>query len=169
VYRHALAALSVMLFSAASHAVPAGTEKEILERIKPVGELCVEGQGCAGKLETAVEATPPEPATAEPGALPEADTSPEPTTVADAAPPSGRSGEEVYSRYCFACHAAGVAGAPLFGDAAQWEPRIAKGMDALLQSSINGVPPLMPPKGTCMDCTEAELGAAVEYMVEAAE
>lgn len=157
-YRHVLAVLSVMLLSASSHAVPAGTEKEILERIKPVGELCVEGQGCAGKLDVEAEAP-----------APEASTSAEPATVADATPSAGRSGEDVYSRYCFACHAAGVAGAPLFGDAAQWEPRIAKGMDALVQSSIDGIPPLMPPKGTCMDCTEAELGAAVEYMVEAAE
>ena len=159
--RYLLAALVVVL-PIAVHAVPTGTDEEILERITRVGELCVQGQNCAGKIEpTSAGATPVTEPASDTGATPV-------DRVAQTLAASGRSGEEVYSRHCFACHATAVAGAPLFGDAAQWEPRIAKGNDALLKSSIDGIPPLMPQKGTCMDCSEDELMAAVTYMVEAA-
>ena len=73
------------------------------------------------------------------------------------------SGEAVYNQFCFACHATGVGGAPLFADAEAWEPRIAKGMDALMASTLNGVG-AMPPKGTCMNCSDDELRAAVGHM-----
>lgn len=75
-------------------------------------------------------------------------------------------GEQVYTRFCFSCHAAGIAGAPRVGDAAAWAPRIAKGRDVLLRSSIEGVPPGMPPKGLCSQCSEEELAAALDYMIE---
>jgi cytochrome c5 len=75
-------------------------------------------------------------------------------------------GETTYQRFCFSCHAAGVAGAPRTGDAAAWAPRIAKGEDALLASTVNGLPPGMPPKGLCAQCSEADLLDAVRYMVE---
>ncbi len=81
-----------------------------------------------------------------------------------------RSGEEVYNTKCMVCHMNGVAGAPKLGDKANWAPRIAKGIDDLADTSVKGgaakgLNPGMPPKGTCMDCTDAELKAAVEYMV----
>ena len=79
---------------------------------------------------------------------------------------SGHPGEQTYNRYCFSCHATGIASAPRTGDAEAWTPRIAKGMDALLQSTIEGVPPGMPPYGLCSSCTEEELAAAIDYMVE---
>ncbi|MCZ6870001.1 MAG: c-type cytochrome [Gammaproteobacteria bacterium] len=153
-----LCAILVLLFAPmAALAIPAGTEEEILERIEPVGELCLQGRNCAGMLgdRAGTDAT----VTAEQPEVPS-------DAVADTAP--GRSGQEVYARSCFACHDAAIAGAPLFGDATQWEPRIAKGIDVLLQSSIVGIPPLMPPRGACMDCSDEELRAAVEYMVDAA-
>jgi len=75
------------------------------------------------------------------------------------------SGEEIYKTKCQVCHAAGVAGAPKFGDKAAWAPRIAQGMDTLVQHSITGLN-AMPPKGTCMDCTDEQMKAAVEYMVD---
>jgi len=79
-------------------------------------------------------------------------------------------GEAVYKKACFACHAAGVAGAPKFGDKALWAPRIAKGMDALYASALNGVPgTAMTPRGTCAACTDDELKAAVDHMVKAAQ
>ena len=59
----------------------------------------------------------------------------------------------------------GAAGAPKLGDKAAWEPRLAKGMDALYQSGIVGMPPAMPAKGLCMDCTDDEIRAIVDYMV----
>jgi cytochrome c5 len=88
--------------------------------------------------------------------------------IAVAGTASAREGKEIYDTKCFACHAAGVAGAPKFGDKEMWAPRIEKGMDALMETVHNGLN-AMPPKGTCMDCTEEELSAAVQYMVDAAK
>ena len=74
-------------------------------------------------------------------------------------------GQKIYQKTCQACHLVGVAGAPKLGDKAAWAPRIAKGNDALLSSVKNGLN-AMPPKGTCMSCSEDELRAAIVYMVE---
>ena len=74
------------------------------------------------------------------------------------------SGEEVYNQFCFACHATGVSDAPLLGNAEQWGPRVDKGMDALMQSTLNGLN-AMPAKGTCATCSDEELQAAVEHML----
>lgn len=79
-----------------------------------------------------------------------------------------RSGEEVYNTKCSVCHAAGIANAPKFGDAAAWAPRAEKGVDALLATAISGIN-AMPPKGTCMDCSDAELKSAIEYMLDHAK
>lgn len=75
-------------------------------------------------------------------------------------------GEQVYNRYCFSCHAAGIAGAPRVGDAGSWAQRVGKGREALLQATITGIPPGMPPRGLCSDCSDAELAAAIDYMIE---
>ncbi len=75
-----------------------------------------------------------------------------------------RTGEELYSTKCFVCHAAGVAGAPKLGDKEAWGPRMAAGTEALLASAKSGKN-AMPPMGTCMDCTDAELTGAIEYML----
>jgi len=84
--------------------------------------------------------------------------------AASAAVASGPlSGEEVYGQFCFACHATGASGAPMYEDADAWAPRIDKGMEALMSSTLNGIG-VMPAKGTCMNCSEEELQAAVEYM-----
>ena len=86
--------------------------------------------------------------------------------VAGAGPSSGpMSGQQVYDQYCFACHSTGVGGAPKFGDTAAWAEREAKGMDILMQSTLNGLN-TMPPKGTCMGCSDEELGEAVDYMLD---
>ncbi|WP_293268277.1 c-type cytochrome [Neptunomonas sp.] len=76
-----------------------------------------------------------------------------------------RTGEEVYKTKCFVCHDFGVAGAPKAGDTAAWASRVAKGADALLVTAKSGIA-AMPPKGTCMDCTDAELTAAIEHMTK---
>ena len=73
-------------------------------------------------------------------------------------------GQSTYTKTCSICHAAGVAGAPKFGDKAAWAPRIVNGVDALAASVKSGKG-AMPPKGTCMDCSDADLKAAVEYMI----
>ena len=87
-----------------------------------------------------------------------------PLAAADAPP-----GKKVYESACMACHMTGVANAPKLGDQAAWAPRVAKGMDALLQSAIHGVAgTAMPPRGTCATCSDADLKAAVEFMVSQA-
>ena len=73
-------------------------------------------------------------------------------------------GQAVYQKSCQSCHAAGVANAPKLGDKEAWAPRIALGMDALVASAIKGKN-AMPPKGACMNCSDDDLKAAIEYMV----
>ena len=84
-----------------------------------------------------------------------------------AGPTAVRSGEEVYNQFCFACHATGVGGAPKVGDTAEWEPRIAKGMDALWTTMQNGLN-AMPAKGTCVNCSDDELRDSMNYLVDSA-
>lgn len=92
------------------------------------------------------------------------------TEVAQATQQSPRTGEEVYQAFCSTCHKIGVANAPVFADKAAWAPRIAKGIETLYQSSMNGVAgTAMTPKGSCMNCSEDELKAAVDYMVQNAQ
>jgi cytochrome c5 len=77
-------------------------------------------------------------------------------------------GEGVFKAACIACHGAGIAGAPKFGDKAAWAPRIAKGMDTLHQHSIKGFQGqagVMPPKGGRMDISDELIQKAVDYMV----
>lgn len=85
-----------------------------------------------------------------------------PAAVEVAAGP--RAGDAVYNGACMACHATGAAGAPKVGDKAAWAPRISQGMATLVKHSIEGFN-AMPPKGMCMDCSDDEIKAAVEYMV----
>ena len=87
--------------------------------------------------------------------------------VAKSVEPPPPPGEVTYNRFCFSCHAAGIAGAPKTGLAEAWEARLAKGRAALLQSTIVGIAPGMPPKGLCAQCTEDELAAAIDYMLPA--
>lgn len=91
-------------------------------------------------------------------------TAPAPATAGAATAASDAPGAATYNRLCQACHATGAAGAPVLGNQEAWAPRIAQGMDALLQTVINGKG-AMPPRGTCGDCSEDDLRAAIEYMV----
>lgn len=76
-------------------------------------------------------------------------------------------GKAIYDKACIACHLSGAAGAPKLGDKAAWAPRIELGMDALYDIAMNGKPgTAMLPKGTCAACSEDDLKAAVDYMVE---
>ena len=76
--------------------------------------------------------------------------------------------EATYMRTCFACHSTGLGGAPKVGpgNKADWDARIAaKGMDGMLQSVINGLN-TMTPKGLCFECSDEDLRALMDYMVE---
>jgi cytochrome c5 len=78
------------------------------------------------------------------------------------------SGESTYKTACFACHATGAAGAPKLGDKAAWKDRIAKGMDTLHKHALKGFTGkkgVMPPKGGRADLKDADVKAAVDYMV----
>ncbi len=74
-------------------------------------------------------------------------------------------GESLYKMACAACHVAGVAGAPKFGDKAAWAPRVGAGVDALTASVIKGKG-AMPPKGGSA-ASDAEIKASVQYMLDA--
>ncbi|MFO7552587.1 MAG: c-type cytochrome [Haliea sp.] len=110
---------------------------DIEARIKPVGEVCLHGDAsCGGAAVAGAEA-------------------------------AARSGKEVYDAACMACHMTGAGGAPVTGDVVAWAERIAKGMDVLHESGVKGVPGTgMIAKGGCMNCSDEEVIAAVDYMVE---
>ena len=117
-----------------------GTGSSVAERIKPVGQVDVAA----------------------------AETQREPVKIAVAASPPGRDGQQVYQATCVACHDAGIAGAPKLGDKGQWAKRIAKGLDTLYASAVNGVQGsagAMPAKGGNPALSNAEVKAAVDYMV----
>lgn len=112
----------------------------VAERIKPVGQVVV-GSG---------------------------ETQREPAKVAAAAPPPSRDGQQVYQASCVACHGPGIAGAPKLGDKGQWAKRIAKGLDTLYAGAVNGIQGgagVMPAKGGNPALSNAEVKAAVDYMV----
>ena len=91
--------------------------------------------------------------------------------AAVAQPPAGSAGtelapadgEKIYQSVCMACHAAGVAGAPVAGSDAMAERLAAKGADGLFQSAINGLN-VMPPRGGRPDLTDEDIRAAIEFM-----
>ncbi len=91
-------------------------------------------------------------------------------TAAPAAADSSDPGKATYDKVCFACHAQGIAGAPKFADVAAWETRIAQGRDTLVSHAIvgyTGQAGMMPARGGNPTLTDAEVGAAVDYMVAA--
>ena len=80
-------------------------------------------------------------------------------------------GEALYKQACIACHAAGVAGSPKFGDKAAWAPRVAEGLDTLYQHAINGYQGkngVMPPKGGS-GASDDDVKAAVRYITDASK
>jgi cytochrome c5 len=77
-----------------------------------------------------------------------------------------KAGQDVFKAQCTTCHTPGAAGAPKFGDAAAWGPRIQKGFDALVQSALHGRG-AMPPQGGG-DFDDVEVARAVAYMADAA-
>ncbi|WJW75419.1 c-type cytochrome [Thiohalobacter sp. IOR34] len=142
------AALLLLVMSTAGQAADEMMQQAIEDNIRPVGTVKVAGESSAAESTAAA--------------------APAPAAAAEAAPAAAggaaADGKQIVTQSCFACHGTGAAGAPKIGDKAAWAPRIAQGMDTLLQNAITGLR-AMPPKGTCMTCSEAELKAAIEYMV----
>ena len=79
----------------------------------------------------------------------------------------GFDAKATYMASCFACHSTGAAGAPKVesGNSAAWTSRLEKGMDTVVQNAIVGINN-MPPKGLCFTCTDADITALVQYMIE---
>lgn len=115
--------------------------QDIEANLKPFGKLCLIGEDCG-----TVDAY-------DPNRMPRG---------------TGLSGKGVYDKYCFACHEEGVAEAPLVG-ADTWDPRVAQGYDVLLKHTKEGFGEEMPPMGTCLDCTDSELEAAIRYLITGEE
>jgi cytochrome c5 len=81
------------------------------------------------------------------------------------APRVYKTGEQVFKAVCSACHAAGTAGAPKFGDASAWAPRISEGYDTLLHNALNGKGAMPARGGTSPDdYSDFEIARAVVYM-----
>ena len=107
------------------------------------------------------------PAAAPAPAVTAAAAAPAPAPAA-AAPAAASDGKKIYETTCVACHGAGLAGAPKFGDKAAWAPRIKTGMPTLYQTAIAGKG-AMPPKGGNLSLSDADVKAAVDYMVGASK
>jgi len=76
-----------------------------------------------------------------------------------------KTGEEVFKAQCSACHTSGAAGAPKFGDATAWAPRVKTGYEALLTSAVKGKGAMGAQGGG--DLETLEIGRAVVYMANA--
>lgn len=92
-----------------------------------------------------------------------------PTQVAQAVTPSAPAatadaGKKIYDSACMACHSTGAAGAPKTGDKAEWAKRLQKGADTLNANAIKGIG-AMPPKGGAASASDADIKAAVDYML----
>ena len=91
--------------------------------------------------------------------------------MAPAAPAAPKiDGKAIYEQACVACHGAGIAGAPKFGDKAAWAPRIKQGPAMLHDHALKGFTGkagMMPPKGGRMDFSDDQVKAAVDHMVAA--
>ncbi len=86
-------------------------------------------------------------------------------TKVEVASSGPRSGSDIYAKSCIACHSVGVLNAPKLQDAADWSPLLENGFDTVWQNAINGIRG-MPPMGTCGDCSDDDIKAAIEYMIE---
>lgn len=149
----ALAALTFVLFVVAQimgsmvkkepNEQAKAAEKALAERIAPVGQLMLASGTGQKVMNTLVPAAS-----------------------------AAASGESTYKASCAACHLAGVAGAPKFGDKAAWKDRIAQGKDTLYEHALKGFQGkagFMPAKGGNAALPDEEVKAAVDYMVNAAQ
>ncbi len=81
-------------------------------------------------------------------------------------------GKKVFGATCALCHASGAAGAPVFGNKTDWDPRIAQGMDVLYKHAIEGytgAKGMMPARGGAATLSDDDVKAAVNYMVDKAK
>ncbi len=162
-------------FAVGTHQVGATNElankpEIVAKRIAPVVSLLVVPQATSGSPAVAAA---PATSTAAPVAAPAVVAALIPAALsAGAAPAAAGGGEGVYKGGCVACHGAGIAGSPKFGDKVAWAPRIAQGKPTLYEHAIKGYigkAGAMPAKGGNSALADADVKAAVDYMVTAAK
>lgn len=160
----ALLAIAVIILIAANWVGSAATDGTrvsqarldlIRARIEPVGEVNLESDPVASVDSPLVKVPGAAPAE-QPGSAPEAAEAPTTAQV---------SGEEVYASVCQSCHATGVGGAPVVGDASVWSERLAAGMEVMYKSALEGKG-IMPAKGGNPALSDAQVKAAVDYMID---
>lgn len=129
--------------------------ERVAERIAPVAKLAID---------------PNAPVVPAPSAAPATATLavPPPAPQKSAAAGANDLGKKTFDGVCTACHTAGVAGAPKFGDKAAWAPRIAQGKNTLYNAALHGLR-AMPAKGGNPSLSDEQVKAAVDYMVAAAK
>ena len=150
------------------------TPEAIEARIQPVAGFELREAGAPAAPEApksaAAAAAAPKAADAKPAAAAAAPAAAAPVAApaapAPAASAAAGDGKKVYDATCMVCHGTGVAGAPKYGDKAAWAPRVATGQDALLKNSISGIR-AMPPRGGNGALSDAQLRAALDYMLAA--
>ena len=162
-YFKSLKVLALSLFLAHVFLESTGLSAQSLEEnIRPIGQVCLIGQSCVGikiaNTNTGDTAQSLEENTSEDA---QDDVS---INEALADEDDDFDAAATYQTSWFACHASGAAGAPLLGDLEAWNSRMGKGMDVVMANVINGIN-AMPAKGLCMDCTDNELRAIVDYMI----
>ena len=138
---------------------PAMSAEAVAKRIAPVAYLAVDPS--APKSTPAPTAAPAKPAAVTAVAIP-------PPSGQTAPAAGGAGGKGVYDASCSACHNAGVAGAPKLGDKTAWKTRLAEGKPHLYATALKGKG-AMPPKGGNTALSDADVKAAVDYMVSNAK
>jgi cytochrome c5 len=129
-----LAPVVLLMVCISAYALTDTQRAELEGRIKPAGEVCLQGDSSCG-------------------------------TAMASSGGGVKSGKDIFDSNCMACHSTGAGGAPKVGDKAAWSDRIGKGVDSVYANAINGING-MPPKGTCMSCSDDEIEATVDYMLE---
>ncbi|MDB5924455.1 MAG: cytochrome c5 family protein [Betaproteobacteria bacterium] len=115
-------------------------------------------------------AAPAQVAAASGGVVPSAAAAPTAAASGTSSAPAGAEkggaarGKAVFDQTCAVCHGAGIAGAPKAGDKEAWAPRLKQGIDTLHQSALHGKG-AMPAKGGNTSLSDADVQAAVDYMV----
>ena len=133
--------------------------ERVAERIAPVAKLAIDPNAPAVPAAPAQPAAPPTASVAVP---------PPAAPQKSAAAGANDLGKKTFDSVCTACHTAGVAGAPKFGDKAAWAPRIAQGKNTLYNAALHGLR-AMPAKGGNPSLSDEQVKAAVDYMVAAAK
>lgn len=131
--------LATLGLTAGASSVHAEVDRDaIAERLKPAGNLCLQGEDCGTAAAREAEGD---------------------------APANGIDGGSIYGNVCAACHESGAAGAPIRGDEDGWADRIDQGWDTLLEHSINGIG-AMPPRGGNPNLSDEEVAASTAYLLE---